>query len=158
MIAFGSACSYQIGATLSVLGSSGYGWFFAPYLALLFVVGLIHTRVWNGKKSKFELLPVSERAFLHLPKPRALWWRVKAVLRQFLLQAMPIFIIICIVAALLDSTGLLGWLANAVAPALKIFHLPGEVAPAILFSILRKDGLLTINQGEGALAASLTTG
>lgn len=158
MIAFGSACSYQIGATLSVLGAGGHGWLFAPYLALLFVVGLIHTRVWNGKNSKFEMLPVSERAFLHFPKPRALWWRVKAVLRQFLLQAMPIFLIICIVAALLDTTGLLGWLANAVAPALKIFHLPGEVAPAILFSILRKDGLLTINQGEGALAASLTAG
>ena len=158
MIAFGSACSYQIGATLSVLGASGKGWLFAPYLALLFIVGLIHTRVWNGKKSKFELLPVNERAFLHFPKPRALWWRVKAVLRQFLFQAMPIFIIICIVAALLDTTGLLGWLANAVAPVLKIYQLPGEVAPAILFSILRKDGLLTINQGEGALAASLTTG
>ena len=158
MIAFGSACSYQIGATLSVLGAGGHGWLFAPYLVLLFVVGLIHTRIWNGKKSKFELLPVSERAFLHFPKPRALWWRVKAVLRQFLLQAMPIFLIICIVAALLDTTGALGWLANTVAPGLKIFHLPGEVAPAILFSILRKDGLLTINQGEGALAASLTTG
>ena len=158
MIAFGSACSYQIGATLSVLGAGGHGWLFAPYLALLFVVGLLHTRIWNGTKSKFELLPVSERAFLHYPKPRALWWRVKAVLRQFLFQAMPIFIIICIVAALLDMTGMLGWLANAVAPALKIFHLPGEVAPAILFSILRKDGLLTINQGEGTLAASLTTG
>jgi Fe2+ transport system protein B len=83
---------------------------------------------------------------------------VKAVLRQFLLQAMPIFLIICIVAALLDTSGVLGWLAVTIAPALKIFHLPGEVAPAILFSILRKDGLLTINQGEGALAASLTTG
>jgi Fe2+ transport system protein B len=158
MIAFGSACSYQIGATLSVLGAGGHGWLFAPYLALLFIVGLIHTRIWNGKKSKFELLPVSERAFLHFPKPRALWWRVKAVLRQFLLQAMPIFILICILAALLDTTGVLGWLANTMAPLLKIFHLPGEVAPAILFSILRKDGLLTINQGEGALAASLTTG
>jgi Fe2+ transport system protein B len=83
---------------------------------------------------------------------------VKAVLRQFLVQAMPIFIIICIAAALLDMAGVLGWLANAVAPAMKMFHLPGEVAPAILFSILRKDGLLTINQGEGALAASLCTG
>jgi len=158
MIAFGSACSYQIGATLSVLGAGGHGWLFAPYLALLFVVGLIHTRLWNGKKSKFEMLPINERAFLHFPRLRALWWRVKAVLRQFLLQAMPIFIIICIVAALLDATGILGWLANAIAPALKIFHLPGEVAPAILFSILRKDGLLTINQGEGALAASLSSG
>jgi len=158
MIAFGSACSYQIGATLSVLGAGGHGWLFAPYLALLFIVGLIHTRIWNGKKSKFELLPVSERAFLHFPKPRALWWRVKAVLRQFLLQAMPIFLIICIVAALLDTTGVLGWLANTIAPALKIFHLPGEVAPAILFSILRKDGLLTINHGEGAFAAALTSG
>jgi len=158
MIAFGSACSYQIGATLSVLGAGGKGWLFAPYLALLFIVGLIHTRVWNGRKSHAELLPVSERAFLTSPRPRALWWRVKAVLRQFLLQAMPIFLLICIVAALLNATGVLAWLAALAAPAMKAFQLPGEVAPAILFSILRKDGLLAINQGEGALAASLTSG
>lgn len=158
MISFGSACSYQIGATLSVLGAGGHARLFLPYLALLFVVGLIHTRVWNGKKSKLEFMPVNERAFLHFPKPRALWWRVKGVLKQFLLQAMPIFILICIVAALLDVSGILGHLATAVAPLLKLFHLPGEVAPAILFSILRKDGLLTLNQGEGALAASLSSG
>jgi len=158
MIAFGSACSYQIGATLSVLGAGGHGWLFAPYLTLVFVVGLIHTRLWNGGKPAASFIPVSERAFLHWPKPRALWWRVKAVLSQFLLQAMPIFILICVAAALLDISGILGRLANIVAPAFGLFQLPGEVAPAIIFSILRKDGLLTINQGEGALAASLGGG
>ena len=156
VIAFGSACSYQIGATLSVLGAGGHGSLFAPYLALMFITGLIHTRIWNGSKSPAEMLPIGERAFLTFPRPRALWWRVKAVLKQFLLQAMPIFILICIVAALLEMSGALTWLAKVTAPAMKLLHLPGEVAPAILFSILRKDGLLAINQGEGALAASLS--
>lgn len=158
MIAFGSACSYQIGATLSVLGAGGHGGLFAPYLALLLVVGLVHTRLWNGSKPATGFLPVSERAFLHWPKPRALWWRVKAVLGQFLLQAMPIFLLICVAAALLDISGILSRLANFAAPVFALFHLPGEVAPAIIFSILRKDGLLTINQGEGALTESLGGG
>jgi Fe2+ transport system protein B len=32
------------------------------------------------------------------------------------------------------------------------------VAPGLLFSILRKDGLLTLNSGEGALISALTGG
>jgi len=36
--------------------------------------------------------------------------------------------------------------------------MPGEVAPGILFSILRKDGLLTLNSGEGALLSALSAG
>ena len=158
MISFGSACSYQIGATLSVLGASGHGSLFAPYLGLLFVVGLIHTRVWNGATASPVLLASRERSFIHWPPPRAMWWKIKSVLRQFLFQAMPIFLVICLAAAALEYAGILTWLAGILSPALGIFHLPAEAAPAVIFSILRKDGLLTINQGEGSLAASLTAG
>ncbi|MDQ3247741.1 MAG: ferrous iron transporter B, partial [Chloroflexota bacterium] len=47
LIAFGSACSYQIGASLSLFGSAQAPWLFLPYLLLLFVVGAIHTRLWH---------------------------------------------------------------------------------------------------------------
>ncbi|WZB73812.1 nucleoside recognition domain-containing protein [Achromobacter insuavis] len=45
LIAFGSACSYQIGATLSVFGAAGRMGLFAPYLLLLFLVGAAHAAV-----------------------------------------------------------------------------------------------------------------
>ncbi|MBK1883765.1 50S ribosome-binding GTPase [Luteolibacter pohnpeiensis] len=158
MITFGSACSYQIGATLSVLGASGHGLLFAPYLALLFVVSLIHTRIWNGSATNRVLLPSRERSFLQWPKPLAIWWKIKSSLLQFLFQAMPIFLLICIVGAVLEQIGLLTTLATLLSPALSIFHLPGWTAPAVVFSILRKDGLLIINQGNGSMAATLSTG
>lgn len=158
MIGFGSACSYQIGATLSVLGAAGKPGLFLPYLLALAVVGALHTRLWHGAPARETLQPLHERAFLQRPSLRAVVWRVKAALGQFLKQAMPIFIAICLVAALLEHVGVMAGLAVGVAPLMTLFQLPGEVAPGLLFSILRKDGLLTLNSGEGALISALTGG
>lgn len=69
-------------------------------------------------------------------------WRVKAVLKKFLVEAMPIFFLICGVGALLAYAGFLDQLATWVSPALALFGLPGEVAPGVIFSIVRKDSLL----------------
>jgi ferrous iron transport protein B len=158
LIAFGSACSYQIGASLSLFGAAGQPGLFLPYLAALFLVGALHTRFWHGKLATEGAQPLHERAFLQRPSQRAVGWRIRAALGQFLKQAMPIFIFICLLAALLEHLGVIAWLTNGLAPWMRLFHLPGEVAPGILFSILRKDGLLALNSGEGALLATLTTG
>jgi Fe2+ transport system protein B len=158
LISFGSACSYQIGASLSLFGATGYPWLFFPYLAALFVIGALHTRLWHGSLSKEAALPLHERSFLQKPSLRAVWWRVKAALGQFLKQAMPIFIVICLAAALLEHFGVIARITAGVAPLLGLFHLPGEAAPGILFSILRKDGLLTLNSGDGALLSTLSAG
>ena len=158
MIAFGSACSYQIGASLSIFGSAGHPGLFLPYLAALFVVGAIHTRVWHGGLDRSAALPVGERAFLQWPGARAVAWRVAGTIKQFLFQAMPIFLLICLVAALLQFVGVLDWLAGVAAPVMGIFNLPGEVAPGVLFSILRKDGLLILNEGDGALLRGMGVG
>lgn len=158
LIAFGSACSYQIGASLSLFNSTGAPWLFAPYLAVLFLVGALHTRVWHGGLSNTAALPLSDRAFLQRPTLRGGWWRVRTVLRQFLYEAMPIFLLICAVGALLEFVGVMAWLSRSVAPLLGLFDLPGEVAPGLIFSIIRKDGLLVLNQADGALLASLSVG
>lgn len=158
MISFGSACSYQIGASLALFSVAGHPWLFAPYLLMLFVVGAIHTRIWNPALSRAQARPLSEAAFLQAPSWRAVSWRVRAVVKQFLLQAIPIFILICAVGAVLDYVGVLERIADAVTPALALFRLPGEVAPGVIFSIIRKDGLLVLNTGEGALLQSLTAG
>lgn len=158
LISFGSACSYQIGASLSIFGAAGQPGLFFPYLALLILVGALHTRVWHGALPQEGAQPLHERSFLQKPSLRAVGWRVKAALGQFLKQAMPIFIVICLVAALLEYFGVIAWVAAGVAPVLGVLHLPGEVAPGILFSILRKDGLLTLNSGDGALITAMSAG
>lgn len=103
-------------------------------------------------------VPLAERAFLQKPTWRGVWWRVRAVLKQFLWQAMPIFLLMCAVGAMLAYTGLLDWLAEVLAPLLGLFGLPGAVAPGVIFAIVRKDGLLILNEGEGALLTSLSVG
>ena len=158
LIAFGSACSYQIGASLSVFGAAGRPWLFAPYLIALFVVGALHTRLWHGALPAGEARPVAHRAFLQWPSARAVWWRMRSVVKQFLLQAMPIFLLICLVAAALEYAGVMTALCRWSEPVWGWFRLPAEVAPGVLFAILRKDGLLTLNQGEGGLLRTLDVG
>jgi Fe2+ transport system protein B len=158
LIAFGSACSYQIGATLSLFGASGNGWLFIPYLVGLFATGALHTRLWHRPLARAAAAPLGERAWLQAPSPRAVWWRIRGTLRGFLFQAMPIFLGICLVGAWLAHVGALDALARAAAPALALLGLPGDTAPGVIFSLIRKDGLLALNAGDGALLATLTAG
>lgn len=156
LISLGSACSYQIGASMSVFGAAGAPALFAPYLFVLFTVGLLHTRLWHGALSPDRLQILAGRPFLQWPSWRAVGWRVRAITCQFLLQAMPMFLGICLLAAFLEHVGFWAWLCDVTTPLMRWFRLPPEVAPAVLFSILRKDGLLTLHQDGGGLVQSLS--
>jgi ferrous iron transport protein B len=156
LISFGSACSYQIGATLSLFGAAGHPLLFLPYLLLLFIVGALHTRLWYTGHVPSEPLTCG-RTFLQRPTWKGLSFRVRSVIKQFMLQAMPIFLLICVVAAALDYSGISSFAAGMIGPALSPLGLPEQVGPGILFSMIRKDGMLTLNQGEGTILASLST-
>lgn len=156
MISFGSACSYQMGATLAVFGAAGRPGFFVPYLFALFLAGAAHTRIWHGKRQAFPLPRAAERAFFQRPRWRSIGWRIQSVLKQFLTQAMPIFLIICVVSALLEMAGVLAWLGRLAAPAMALFHLPGDAAAGLILSLLRKDGILILTQGGGSLVAAMS--
>lgn len=158
LIAYGSACSYQIGASLSVFGSAGYPWLFVPYMMVLGFIGAWHTRIWNRGKEPLSSPTMETMTFLQQPELHAVSWRVRAVIKQFLLQAMPIFLLICLIATAMQASGLIGMLSAAAGPLLRVFHLPEEVAGGIIFSIVRKDGLLVLNQGEGELLRSMSAG
>jgi len=127
-----------VGASLSIFGAAGHPGLFMPYLAALFVTSALHTRLWHGRLAPEQVSPLQERAFLQWPSARAIAWRVRAAVKQFLWQAMPVFLLICAVSALLDHVGLITRAAAWIAPALLWLHLPGEAAPALLFSLLRK--------------------
>lgn len=156
MITFGSACSYQIGATLSIFNTANAPWLFLPYLLLLFIAGSIHTRVWYGKEGAD---PVFFQEHVPLKKPdwKKILIKVNGMLSQFFYQAMPIFLIICFAAFLMDELSVTQYLVSLLQPLLTLLSLPAEAATGIAFSIIRKDGILLLNEGGGAALATFTT-
>lgn len=131
---------------------------FAPYLLVVFVVGLVHSRIWHGTLTQRTALPIQERAYLQRPSVSATLWRLGVVLKQFLLQAMPIFLGLCVVSALLEQADVLNHLSRLVEPCSRVFELPQETALSLLLSIPRKDGMLLLNADSGALIQSLSAG
>lgn len=155
LIAFGSACSYQIGATLSIFNAAHAPILFIPYLFTLFIVGAIHTRIWNRNAAN-NLTRIAPLPYIQKINWQAFYWKVAGSIKQFLLQAMPIFLIICLVASALQAIDVLtmfGWLAM---PLLSLFSLPAEAAPGLIFSFIRKDGLLVLNEGQGSLLMNMS--
>jgi Fe2+ transport system protein B len=161
LIGFGSSCSYQLGASLSIFAAAGHPSLFAPFIVLVFAAGLGHTRLWHGgRKRRRPSLPLAQTStWLQAPTLMGLWWRLRAVCKQFLFQAMPIFLAICAASAVLAYVGVMDKIATVTGAVLEpLFGLPATVAPAVVLSVLRKDGMLLLNQGEGALSGSLSTG
>ncbi|EPY9770970.1 TPA: ferrous iron transporter B [Klebsiella variicola] len=157
-IAFGSACSYQIGATLSIFSAAGQPELFAPYIALLFCTACLHTRLWHHTHIPSNTLASADLTWLQWPRWRAVKWSLKNMVMQFILQAMPIFIGICLVASVLDYYSIIDSLCHFLSPIAQLFHLPQQVMPGIIFSLLRKDGLMVLNQDNGTLIRSLNSG
>lgn len=155
LITFGSACSYQIGSSLSVFSSYGRPGLFFPYLATVFGIGLLHSAIWS-RKDRRVLQVVAHPTHLQLPSWRGIRYRLKSTITQFLFQAMPIFLAICAVGAMLSHFGILSKMASSVSPLLYFLRLPESVGSAVVFSILRKDGLLILNEGGGEVLRALT--
>ncbi|WP_242698335.1 nucleoside recognition domain-containing protein [Bacillus sp. SD088] len=155
LIAFGSACSYQIGATLSIFNAAHAPILFIPYLLTLFIVGAFHTRIWNRNAAN-NLTRIAPLPYIQKINWQAFYWKVAGSIKKFLLQAMPIFLIICLVASVLqaiDVITMFGWLAM---PLLSLFSLPAEAASGLIFSFIRKDGLLVLNEGQGSLLMNMS--
>ncbi len=155
MLTFGSACSYQIGATLSIFNAAHAPVLFIPYLFLLFIVGAIHTRIWN-KNATNELTRITPLPYLQGINWSAFRWKVSGVIKQFLFQAMPIFLLICLLASVLEIVGILSILRWLAMPLLYLFSIPTDAAPGLIFSFIRKDGLLVLNEGQGSLLMEMS--
>ncbi|GGP08324.1 nucleoside recognition domain-containing protein [Oceanobacillus neutriphilus] len=155
LIAFGSACSYQIGATLSIFNAAHAPLLFIPYLFILFIVGAIHTRIWNRDEAN-ELTRIAPLPYIQKINWQAFAWKVTASIKQFLLQAMPIFLVICLVASILQAINVLSIFSWLTMQVLYLFSLPAEAAPGLIFSFIRKDGLLVLNEGQGGLLMDMS--
>jgi Fe2+ transport system protein B len=156
-IAFGSACSYQFGATLGVFAAAGKPWLLVPFLLFLSATTLIYTRTVSSRAGRSKLnilLTDSNRTFLEVPSPKTVWLESKSTIYQFFRLAIPIFFSITVSASILEWTGIMDAAAGVVGPIMGIFGLPGEAALAVVFGSIRKDGLLIL--AEPGLANALS--
>lgn len=158
-ISFGSACSYQLPATLAVFAAAGMAGMGVAYLAVLAVTTLIYLRFSTPRALRLAtnalLLPESDP--LQRPSWRGVWREMAGTLKQFATMAFPVFVIICFVAAALEEVGFLDWLAKVLTPVMALFHLPGEAATAVVLGSIRKDGLAIglLDSDWGALKVGL---
>lgn len=142
-ICFGSACSYQLPATLAVFSAVGLTWLSYLYLAVLALTTLIYLYMTKPpalrQKKNQMLLP--ELGHLRCPEAGAVIRDSFQTLRDFVVMAFPIFVGICLVAGLLQWSGVLTSLTGFLGPLMSIFNLPAEAALAIVLGSVRKDGL-----------------
>ena len=142
-ISFGSACSYQLPATLAVFAAAGMTGLAPVFMVWLGITTLIYVRFTTPKElrdslNKLQLPPCDP---VQWPSLRSVWMETWQTLRQFLQLALPVFFVICFVAALMQLTGLLDLLARGASPLMALFNLPGEAATAVILGSIRKDGL-----------------
>lgn len=156
-VAFGSACSYQLGATLAVFAAAGSSGLVVPFLLYLTGTTLIYVRIVSNPvaRSRSNLLLIEGRSFLEWPGLEAVWREAQFTLRSFFRKALPIFFAITIAASLIAWAGVLHLGARVLEPAMALFGLPPEAALAVILSSVRKDGLLLL--AEDGLAASMSS-
>ncbi|MEM6260616.1 MAG: nucleoside recognition domain-containing protein [Planctomycetota bacterium] len=156
-IAFGSACSYQLPATLAVLAAvalatgTSAALLTVVFLGYLLLTTLIYLRLTSGKqaRSSLNVLMTPSRPFMQWPTLSALWREASGTVRQFLFQAMPIFVVICVVASLLAQFGVLELASRVLGPVMALFNLPADSALAVILSSVRKDGIFLLAADNG---------
>ena len=159
-ISFGSACSYQLPATLAVFAASGFLWLGPIYLIVLALTTLIYVRLTTPKSLRIAQSklprPVLGVGTLRWPKWRAVLRESLRSLYDFICIAFPIFVCICVFAGSLQWLGVLGWVARLFAPVMAVFNLPPEAALAVVLGSVRKDGLaIGLLDGADALKVPL---
>ncbi len=78
-----------------------------------------------------------------------LWHEVRSTLMQFFRQAVPIFVLICMVASLLTVSGFLAVISTALGPLMSLFRLPAEAALPMVMASIRKDGIFLFASSDG---------
>jgi ferrous iron transport protein B len=151
VIAFGSACSYQYGATLAVFAAARAPLLAAWYLLYLTATALLYSRLTASRaaRSTRNLLVIDRRVFLTRPRVSAVWNEARITIRQFFLRALPVFAVLTIAASIVDWSGGLNRAAAAVRPLMAPFNLPEAAALPLILSCVRKDGILLFSTDAG---------
>lgn len=154
MVTYSSTCSYQLGAAFAIFGIIGQPWLVAPYLSLLIIVGALHTRFWWGKAPVTSGPRIVGK--LRMPDLARTLQAQAAGLRMFFQEAMPLFLLVCVLGAAVEYVHVPGYVGGLLAPVLGWLGIQEGLAPSVLFSLIRKDGILIANQGGGAVLEQLS--
>ena len=155
-ISFGSACSYQLGATLAVFAAADKSSLVVPYLALLVAATLVYARLISqpAARSTLNTLRIEPRTLLTRPSFAAVWAEARGTVWAFFRTALPTFFAIAMFASLLDWSGALDAAGGLLAPAMAVFALPADAAMPTALAAVRKDGILLL--AEAGTVASLS--
>ncbi len=142
-IAFGSACSYQLPATLAVFAAAGMSWMGMVYLAALGITSLIYLRLTTPKvlRDANNRLLSPKQSDLRAPNWKGICREVLGTLRMFFVTALPIFIGICFAAAILKVSGFLNLIVQYLGKVMIVFNLSADAAVPVAIGSIRKDGL-----------------
>ncbi len=132
-------CSAQLGAVMGMAG--GQSWkVLAVWLTVLsatmILVGWGASKLMPGARSPFlmELPP------LRVPKLSNIVKKVKARLKWYTKEVIPLFVVATFVLFILDKIKLLRWLENLFSPVVVSFlGLPAKASEAFLIGFLRRD-------------------
>lgn len=148
-------------STLAVFAAAGMAGLGLVYVLILSVTTLIYLRFTTPKAIRLATNQTEQSSPppLRCPSWKTVWAETGNTLKQFVVMAFPIFIIICFVAATLDWLNILSWSSNILAPVLALFNLPGDAASAVVLGAVRKDGIAIglLDNGGAGLKATLNT-
>ncbi len=99
-------------------------------------------------KSNQNPLVIEGRAFLEFPRWSVIWREANSTINQFLFNAIPIFLVITVIASVLNWLGSISALANIINPLMGWFNLPPVASLPIVLASIRKDGLLLFAEPE----------
>ena len=153
-ISFGAACSYQFPATLAVFAAVGMWWLVGPYLLVLAATTLIYVATIAPPAARQSHTVIDRRTFVNWPDPRAVGREAWSAIREFVVKALPVFVVITLVAAVLDEGGVIESLGGVLGPVMAVFNLPAEAALTVVLASVRKDGIALLSEGGTATALS----
>ena len=147
-ISFGSACSYQFGASIAVFAASTMPWLVIPFLLYLTGTTILYARLVSTKQNRSKLnMPVIEgQIFFERPTIGSIWRESKQNITQFFKMALPIFFAITFIASLLNWTGIVDFFVKDLSFLMLMFNLPEDSLLAVIFGSIRKDGLLLLTE------------
>jgi ferrous iron transport protein B len=155
LIGFAIPCSAQMGLSIAILGQHGMGTFLGAFgflIAFEVTAGLLLNRfIPDDIPSNF----IQELPPIRLPRVGAVARKTGYRLLWFLREAIPIFLIASLAMFLLDVTGLLNVIKEALRPFMTgVLGLPIDMVDALLLTLARSEaaaGFVLTMAREGTL-------
>ena len=132
-------CSAQIGVITGLIAPLGFRYFVIYLLTILTVfvlLGTILNKVLPGESTHLLIdLPP-----LRLPRLNNVLSKTYTKAMSFMKEAAPLFVLAAVLITVMDFTGILNWLQNALSPlTVSWLGMPAEASIAFIMGIMRRD-------------------